>query len=146
MGGSYPVRGAHESIIAGFFQIINRQPLNGLPCNRNQNAPLLHELNYAKICGEQNELLRTYDSEEPIHQRLEINSINWTDSAYVATENSGQAAGFFCYSVNPEDNIGFLKFIIVDKTKQGKGYGREMLNLALQYAFEITRCNMIISK
>lgn len=75
-------------------------------------------MNYAKICGEQDELLRTYDSAEPINQRLEINSINWTDSAYVAAENSGQAVGFFCYSVNPEDNIGFFKFIIVDKTKR----------------------------
>lgn len=61
-----------------------------------------------------------------------------TDSAYVATENNGQAVGLFCYSVNTEDNIGFLKFIIIDKTKRGKGYGKEMLNLALQYAFQIT--------
>lgn len=71
------------------------------------------------------------------HDFLEINAIKWTDSAYAATENSGETVGFFCYSVNPEDNIGFLKFIIVDKTKRGKGYGREMLNLALQYAFQI---------
>ncbi len=55
-----------------------------------------------------------------------------------ATENSGQAVGFFCYSVNTADNIGFLKFVIVDKTKRGKGYGKEMLNLALQFAFQIT--------
>ena len=61
-----------------------------------------------------------------------------TDSAYVATENNGQVIGFFCYSINTEDNIGFLKFVIVDKTKRGKGYGKQMLNLALQYAFQIT--------
>ena len=65
-------------------------------------------------------------------------AIDWTDSAYVATENNGQIVGFFCYSVNTTDNIGFLKFVIVDKTKRGKGYGKEMLNLALQYAFQIT--------
>ena len=64
--------------------------------------------------------------------------MDWTDSAYVATEDNGQAIGFFCYSVNTTDNIGFLKFVIVDKTKRGKGYGKEMLNLALQYAFQIT--------
>ena len=64
--------------------------------------------------------------------------MDWTDSAYVATENSGQAVGFFCYSVNTADNIGFLKFVIVDKTKRGKGYGKEMLNLTLQYAFQIS--------
>ena len=73
--------------------------------------------------------------------------------------------GFFCYSVNTSDNIGFLKFVIVDKTKRGKGYGKKMLNLAKQcyekvgfverkidkdvfaYKDELwSRCNMIISK
>lgn len=72
------------------------------------------------------------------HDLLEKNAMDWTDSAYIATEDNGQAAGFFCYSVNTADNIGFLKFIVVDKTKRGKGYGKEMLNLALQYAFQIT--------
>lgn len=72
------------------------------------------------------------------HDFLEKNAIDWTDSAYVATENSGQLIGFFCYSINTEDNIGFLKFVIVDKTKRGNGFGKEMLNLALQYAFQIT--------
>ena len=69
---------------------------------------------------------------------LEKTAIDWTDSAYVATENSRKAVGLFRYSVNTADNIGFLKFVIVDKTKRGKGYGKEMLNLALQYAFQIT--------
>lgn len=77
-------------------------------------------------------------TQKSFHDLLEKNATDWTDSAYVATENSGQAVGFFCYSVNTADNIGFLKFVIVDKTKRGKGYGKEMLNLALQYAFQIT--------
>lgn len=75
--------------------------------------------------------------EDPF-KKPEKNALDWTDSAYAATENNGQAVGFFCYSVNTADNIGFLKFIVVDKTKRGKGYGKEMLNLALQYAFQIT--------
>ena len=74
--------------------------------------------------------LLTYPiTRKSFHDLLERNAMDWTDSAYVATENSGQAVGFFCYSVNTADNIGFLKFVIVDKT---------MLNLALQYAFQIT--------
>lgn len=72
------------------------------------------------------------------HDLLEKNALNWTDSAYVATENNGRPVGFFCYSINIEDNVGFLKFIIVDREKRGKGYGKEMLHLALQYAFQIT--------
>lgn len=77
-------------------------------------------------------------TQESLQSLLEKNSIDWADSAYVATENDGQVVGFFCYSVNLEDNIGFLKFIIVDKARRGKGYGKEMLKLALRYAFEIT--------
>lgn len=72
------------------------------------------------------------------HEFLEKNSMDRSESAYVATENNGQVVGFFCYSVNTEDNIGFLKFIMIDNTKRGKGYGKQMLNLALQYAFQIT--------
>lgn len=75
---------------------------------------------------------------ETFHDFLEKISTEWTDSAYIATENNGQAVGFFCYSVNTEDNIGFLKFVIVDKKRRGNGYGKEMLHLALQYAFQIT--------
>ena len=75
---------------------------------------------------------------ESFHAFLEKSSIDRADSAYVATEDDGQAVGFFCYSVNTEDNVGFFKFIVVDKAKRGKGYGKEMLSLALQYAFQIT--------
>ncbi len=75
---------------------------------------------------------------EAFHDILAKNSMERADSAYVATEDHGQVVGFFCYSVNPEDNMGFLKFIMVDKAKRGKGYGKEMLTLALRYAFQIT--------
>ena len=77
------------------------------------------------------------------HDLLKKNAIDWADSAYVATENNGQAMGFFCYSVNPTDNMGFLKFVIIDKSKRGKGYGKEMLDLALQYAFQITGASAV---
>lgn len=77
-------------------------------------------------------------TKEGFRNFLVKNSTDWTDSAYVATEDNGQAVGFFCYSINTEDNLGFLKFIVVDNTKRGKGYGKEMLRLALLYAFHIT--------
>lgn len=77
-------------------------------------------------------------TQQSFHELLEKNAMDWTDSAYVATEDNGQTIGFFCYSVNPQDNVGFLKFVIVDKTKRGNGYGKQMLRLALQYAFQIT--------
>ena len=80
---------------------------------------------------------------ESFHDFLEKNSMDWTESAYAATEDNGQIVGFFCYSVNIENDIGFLKFIIIDKTKRGQGYGKEMLNLALQYAFQITNAKAV---
>lgn len=77
-------------------------------------------------------------TKENFHALLEKNALEWLDSAYVATETNGEIIGFFCYSVNTDDNTGFLKFIIVDPDKRGAGYGKEMLKLALQYAFNIT--------
>lgn len=77
-------------------------------------------------------------TKENFHAFLEKNALEWTDSAYVATEKSGELIGFFCYSVNAGEDAGFLKLVIVDRNKRGSGYGKEMLKLALQYAFEIT--------
>lgn len=72
------------------------------------------------------------------HDFMEKISTDWSDSAYIATEDGGQPVGFFCYSVNTEDNVGFLKFVVTDSTKRGMGYGKAMLKLALKYAFQIT--------
>lgn len=77
-------------------------------------------------------------TKEKLHDLLEKNATEWTDSAYVATETNGKIMGFFCYSINVDDNTGFLKFVIVDHNKRGTGYGKEMLKLALRYAYEIT--------
>ena len=77
-------------------------------------------------------------TKENLHSFLEKNAMEWTDSAYVATEDNGKVTGFFCYSVNVDDNSGFLKLIVVDREKRGAGYGKKMLQLALKYAFEIT--------
>lgn len=33
--------------------------------------------------------------------------------------------------------------VIVDNAKRGKGYGKKLLNLALQYAFQITGANAV---
>lgn len=36
-----------------------------------------------------------------------------------------------------------LGFVIVDDTKRGKGYGKEMLSLAVKYAFEIFKAEKL---
>ncbi|MDE7113622.1 MAG: GNAT family N-acetyltransferase, partial [Acetatifactor sp.] len=42
-----------------------------------------------------------------------------------------------------DDNTGFLKFVIIDRNKRGAGYGKEMLKLAIQYAFDITGVKLV---
>lgn len=69
---------------------------------------------------------------------LEKNTEEWKDSAYVATDDQGVPVGFFSYVVDVADNTGFLKYIVLDSRLRGKGYGRQMISLALKYAFEIT--------
>ncbi|MCM1253828.1 MAG: GNAT family N-acetyltransferase [Clostridium sp.] len=78
-----------------------------------------------------------------LHDFLEKGAVEWADSAYVATDDSGKAVGFFIYSVNTNDNAGFLKCIIIDNQMRGAGYGRQMLQLALRYAFHITGAALV---
>ncbi|MBP3474817.1 MAG: GNAT family N-acetyltransferase [Lachnospiraceae bacterium] len=80
---------------------------------------------------------------ENLHKMLEQNAVEWTDCAYVATENDGTAIGFFVYSVDTSNNAGFFKFVIVDQRKRGKGYGQAMMRLAVKYAFEITGAEFV---
>ncbi len=67
----------------------------------------------------------------------------YDDCPFVATDDSGRPIGFFCYSVNYVVNEGMLKFIMVDNSMRGQGFGKEMLTLAVKYAFEITKADTI---
>ncbi|MDD3142292.1 MAG: GNAT family protein [Lachnospiraceae bacterium] len=70
-------------------------------------------------------------------------SIKFGDSAYVATTDDGKVIGFFCYSINLTTNEGMLKFVMVNNECRGKGIGKEMLRLAVKYAFEITKADAV---
>lgn len=65
------------------------------------------------------------------------------DCAFVATDDGGRSVGFFCYSLNLETNEGMLKFVMVDPAERGKGIGKEMLRLAVKYAFDITKADVV---
>ena len=65
------------------------------------------------------------------------------DSPYVATTDDGKVVGFFCYSVNLNSNEGMLKFVMVDPEQRGKGLGKEMLQLAVEYAFNISKTDAV---
>ena len=65
------------------------------------------------------------------------------DSPFVATTDDGQLVGFFCFSVNLNTNEGMLKFVVVDNAIGNKGYGCEMIKLAVKYAFEIAKADAV---
>ena len=65
------------------------------------------------------------------------------DTPFVATTDDGKLVGFFSYSVNYESNEGMLKFVMVDASIRGKGIGGEMLKLAAQYAFQISKAGAL---
>lgn len=70
-------------------------------------------------------------------------SLKYGDTPYVATDDEGKAVGFFCYSASLDTNEGMLKFVIVSPEFRGKGYGREMVALAVKNAFENTKVDMV---
>ena len=65
------------------------------------------------------------------------------DGAYVYADENEQPVGFFAYTVNEEDKSGFLRFIMVDNTLRGKGYGTGMLRELQRFAYEKTGVNSI---
>ncbi|MBE5880298.1 MAG: GNAT family N-acetyltransferase [Lachnospiraceae bacterium] len=65
------------------------------------------------------------------------------DSPFVATEDNGKVVGFFCFSVNISTNEGMFKFVMVDNSIRNKGYGCEMIKLAVKYAFEIANADAV---
>ena len=68
------------------------------------------------------------------------------DSPFVATDEQGKVLGFFSYSLNVATNEGKLKFVVIDPVYRGKGLGKEMLMLAVRYAFEMTKaCAVLLS-
>lgn len=60
------------------------------------------------------------------------------DGAYVYVDEHDCPIGFFVFTVNEHDKSGFLRFIMVDNTARGQGYGSQMLRQLLQFAYENT--------
>ena len=65
------------------------------------------------------------------------------DRPFVATTDDGKVVGFFCFSVDLNTNEGMLKFVVIDNSIRNKGYGCEMLKLAVKYAFDIAKADAV---
>ncbi|MBO4877299.1 MAG: GNAT family N-acetyltransferase [Ruminococcus sp.] len=77
-------------------------------------------------------------------QSLDDIALRSCDAPFIATDDDGKPVGFFCYSVNPASNEGMLKFVMIDSSLRGKGYGRQMIELAVSYAFQFTGAEAVI--
>ena len=69
--------------------------------------------------------------------------IRFKETPFVATSDDGKLVGFFCYSLNLESNEGMLKFVMINPNIRGQGYGKQMLRLALDYAFTISKADAV---
>lgn len=65
------------------------------------------------------------------------------DCPFVAVTDDGTIVGFICCSVNIESNEALLAFVIIDPAQRGKGYGKEMIQLASKYCFEILKADTV---
>ncbi len=65
------------------------------------------------------------------------------DSPFVALDDDGRPAGFFCYSLQPDTKEGLFKFVVVDPARRGQGVGKTMLRLAVEYAFRISKADAV---
>ena len=81
--------------------------------------------------------------EENFNKLLAEAEERFGDSPFVATTQDGKVVGFFCFSVNLSTNEGMFKFVIIDATERNKGYGCEMVKLAVKYAFEIAKADAV---
>lgn len=63
---------------------------------------------------------------------------------FLAVDESGKPAGHFSFRrVDYEKNSAHMGFIVINPRERGKGYGREMVLLALQYAFYILKMERV---
>ena len=65
------------------------------------------------------------------------------DCPFVATTDDGQIIGFICCSLNYDSNEAMLAFVLVDPKQRGKGIGKEMIQLAAKYCFEIFKADLV---
>ena len=72
-------------------------------------------------------------------------ALAYSDSFYEMTafDESGVVGHLILRFTDEEKKVLRFGFVIVDNQKRGKGYGKEMLQLAVKYAFDILKADKI---
>lgn len=115
--------------------------------------PYIHEIDYETVAGWADDE-RTYAlwcarlvpyplQKESFGKFLDDIAVRFGDAPFVALDDTGEAVGFFCYSLDNATEMGMLKFVITDSRKRGRGIGRNMISLAGKYAFEISKAKAV---
>jgi predicted N-acetyltransferase YhbS/predicted acetyltransferase len=80
---------------------------------------------------------------EMLNEHYDMQKDNDTFFEMTAFDESGVVGHFIIRLIDEEKMIARFGFIIVDDTIKGKGYGKEMLELACTYAFDILKVEKI---
>lgn len=80
---------------------------------------------------------------ESMDALINDHAVKYGDTPFAATEDDGRPVGFFCIATDVQTNTSMLRFVMVDSSLRGKGYGKEMLSLAVKYAFDIAKADAV---
>lgn len=99
------------------------------------------ERTFRKWCADRYE---TYPiTAEDMNRHYEANAENDTFFEMTALAGNEVVGHFIMRFIDEEKMILRLGFVIVDDTKRGMGYGKEMVSLALKYAFEMLKVEKV---
>jgi len=100
-----------------------------------------NRLEFMQWCAGKFEYPLTIMQLEEYYDRSENDVNAWI---MTAMDNDGNPVGHFLMRkadyINNSIHIGF---IVIDKNQRGKGYGRELVDSALEYAFGILKVNRV---
>lgn len=103
-----------------------------------------NEEEFAKWCANLITYPFTEESMKITQERFENYENGWL---FTSINKKGTPIGFLSMSkADYEKNSVHLGFIIVDSSKRNKGFGKQMINQALKYAFEILNVSRVTLK
>lgn len=75
----------------------------------------------------------------------QYNSLAYADNFFQMTafDETGVVGHLIMRFTDKEKKVLRFGFVIIDDSKRAKGYGKEMLHIAVQYAFDILKAEKI---
>lgn len=103
-----------------------------------------NEEEFVKWCANLIAYPLTEESMKSTQESFENNENGWL---FTSIDKKGTPIGFLSMSkADYENDSVHLGFIIVDSSKRNNGFGKQMINLAIKYAFEILNVSRVTLK